>query len=324
MVTLDLVLNVVFIALVQGSILALVSFAITIIFRTSNTTNFAQGMISTFSAFFFTFVFFNLFVKFDPASFEIGNSNYGMQSLYAIISLVMSMIIAFCIGLFLDSVIFRFSKFSHPANKQMITLGVVLLISGLIPVIFGNVFDWTPPKLIVFEQSYNWDINFADVSVKVLPHNMVTILICAAILLALFITLKVSKWGLGVRSTAANEKVAGLMGINTRFITSVSWAIAAMIGGIGAILYSPLVQSVNQGLMVMMQVDGFLAGIAGGFSTFGGPVFAGYLIPMIRGIFTIIPQIPSIWADVLLYCTVLIVVLIKPSGVFGKKTQKKV
>jgi len=94
----------------------------------------------------------------------------------------------------------------------------------------------------------------------VLPvHNIITIIVSFVVITTLFILLKYTKWGLGVRATASNERVASMMGVNTKFITAMSWAIAAAIGSLAASLYAPMVQTLTVGFMVFMQVNGFLA-----------------------------------------------------------------
>jgi branched-chain amino acid transport system permease protein len=141
------------------------------------------------------------------------------------------------------------------------------------------------------------------------------------VITSLFILLKYTKWGLGVRATASNERVASMMGVNTKFITAMSWAIAAAIGSLAASLYAPMVQTLSVGFMVFMQVNGFLAAVLGGFSTFFGPIAGAVLIPLIT---TFLYDAFDLWNVAIAYLLILFVVLIKPIGLFGKKIAKKV
>ena len=324
--SLEALINVLFISLVQGSVLALVTFAIVLIFRTSATTNFAQGMVSTFAAFFSTFLFYSAFGLGDKAlNGPIAGSDNITLTLFSILSIVCAMALGFLMGFIIDVVIFRNSKFANIASKQMITLGIVLILSALIPLIFGTTFEWYPPKVVYLPQDYNWNLVLGDnFTLRIDPSYMISIILCAVILIVLFAVLKLTKWGLGVRSTAANEKVAGLLGVNTRAISSMTWAIAAGIGSIGAILYAPFVNTVGQGLMATMQIDGFLSAIIGSFGSFVGPVVVSYLLPAFKSVIRLLLGQSSMWADTVLYVVVLTVVLIRPNGFFGKKVQKKV
>ena len=91
--------------------------------------------------------------------------------------------------------------------------------------------------------------------------------------------LKFTKWGIGVRATASNEKVASMMGVNTKRITLTSWAIASALGALAAALYAPTIFTLSPNMMVGMQVNGFLAAVLGGFAIlFGGPIVAAVLM----------------------------------------------
>jgi branched-chain amino acid transport system permease protein len=161
-------------------------------------------------------------------------------------------------------------------------------------------------------------------------NHLYSIAVATIVISAVFIALKYTKWGLGVRSTASNERVAGMMGVNTKLITALSWGIAGALGSLGAMLHATS-QTVSAGMMVEMQVNGFLASILGGFSTFIGPVVGAIIIPVLSTFTSFISQRLSIggaslsvYYKVFVYVIILIIILIKPIGLFGKKIAKKV
>ena len=146
-------------------------------------------------------------------------------------------------------------------------------------------------------------------------------------LVAVFLLLHKSKWGLSVRATASNEVVAGMMGINTKVITAISWGIAGGFGAVAAILYIGNISLSNGYIMTTTQINAFLAGILGGFATFHGPVFGAIIIYMINVVIgCICIHVPSLsnWKAALVYLVVMLLVLWKPQGLFGKKMVKKV
>jgi branched-chain amino acid transport system permease protein len=151
-------------------------------------------------------------------------------------------------------------------------------------------------------------------------HALVTTGLTIVILGGLFIALKYSKWGLGVRATASNETVAAMMGVNTRVITALSWAIAASLGTFAAILLSANLLF-DALFMTPIQISAFLAGILGGFSSFVGPLVGAGLITFVGNI---IGFSFSLEREVIVYALILITILIKPYGLFGKKVIKKV
>lgn len=292
---LQIILN----SLLPISVLALATLGIVLIFRTSTTTNFAQGMIATVGTYAATML-----------TLKAGLNIW--------LSILIGVVIGFVIGLFIDAVIFRRAKYANPIGKQMITMGVVLLITGLLPIIFTDAFT-TPPDGYKFVEGNDW-INFYDGQVVMSNHAVISVIIAVVIIAAVFLALRFTKWGLGVRATASNELVSGMMGINTHLITALSWAIAGGIGTIASLMLAPTTM-MSAGMMTPIQVNAFLACILGGFNSFVGPIVGTIVIPLFGNF---IGWFESVWKDIIIYVFILVIILIRPYGLFGKKITKKV
>jgi branched-chain amino acid transport system permease protein len=306
-------------ALADAAALSLVTLAIVLIFRTSFTTNFAQGMIATTAAY-ITTVMYNRFliIRFPGSNLIV----------MMIISFLSGIIVGFLIGIFIDIILIRKSKFSNALTKQMITMGLVLFLLGLLPTLFYKA-DLNMPSIPRFFTK-TMMIPVGERFMVIQQNHLYSIAVATIVISAVFIALKYTKWGLGVRSTASNERVAGMMGVNTKLITALSWGIAGALGSLGAMLHATS-QTVSAGMMVEMQVNGFLASILGGFSTFIGPVVGAIIIPVLSTFTSFISQRLSIggaslsvYYKVFVYVIILIIILIKPIGLFGKKIAKKV
>jgi branched-chain amino acid transport system permease protein len=125
-----------------------------------------------------------------------------------------------------------------------------------------------------------------------------------------------------VRATASNETVASMMGVNTKFITAMSWGLAGGIGALASALFAPTVFTLSPDLMLGLQINGFLAAVLGGFSTFAGPMIAAFIIPISR-VFAW-QFLSNEWSNAIVYLLVLLIILIKPVGLLGKRIAKKV
>ncbi|HOH68409.1 MAG TPA: branched-chain amino acid ABC transporter permease, partial [Bacilli bacterium] len=162
---------------------------------------------------------------------------------------------------------------------------------------------------------------------SITKHSVVCIAITAVVLTVLFVLLFKSKWGLGVRVTASSEYTAGIVGVNTYVITATSWAIAAALAVLAAVMLNAGNASLTPSFMTKIQVSSFLAGILGGFSTFLGPILGAIIIPLaisVVGWLGFINPFFQSWAEVIVYILLLIAILIKPQGLFGKVVAKKV
>ena len=129
------------------------------------------------------------------------------------------------------------------------------------------------------------------------------------------------------RSTS--EFTAELMGIDTHVITAISWALACALGVLAAVMYAGGGAMISASFMAIIQVNAFLACILGGFSTFYGSVVGAILIPVITNCVGFLANFPAFhnisrWQLVIVYLLLMIVILIKPQGLFGKKVVKKV
>ena len=239
-----------FISTLCGSLLSicvtcLAAFAVTLIFKTSTTTNFAQGSIAALGC----YVVADLFKKYNIPIW---------------IGLFVGMVVGIVVGLIIDILIFRRGRNVNAIGKQIITMGLVSIIFGGIPLIFGN------PESIPFKPFYdtvsagttpNFLVPFFGGELVISKHAVISLAITVVVLAALFLLLKFSKWGLAVRSTASNEFTAELMGINTHVITAASWAIAGALGVLAAVMYAGGGVKIGVSFMTTIQVNAFLAGI---------------------------------------------------------------
>ena len=282
----------------------LATFAVTLIFKTSYTTNFAQGVISALGAY--------VAVEFTMMR------GYPLWAVAAI-----GAIVAFLVGVAIDVLIFRNGRYVNALGKQIISMGLISIFISLIPFVFKVAHLESIPAMPFVHMSQG--LRVADVFI---PYNtIIDLAISVSMLVLVFILLQKSKWGLSVRATASNELVAGMMGVNTKVITAISWGIAGAFGAVAAIIYIGGVTLSNGYIMTTTQINAFLAGILGGFATFYGPIWGCviiYLLNVLIGCVCVHVEGLSTWTKALVYLVVMLLVLWKPQGLFGKKMVKKV
>ena len=284
-------------SLETGSVYALAALGIVLIFRTSSTTNFAQGSIGTLNA----FVAASLLTSWG-------------WSIWAVA--IIAMITSFITGIIIDTFIIRPASKVSIVSKQIITLGLIMVIIGIIPMIFG-VDPLRMPRFIEITNEttmYFWNTSITFNAIFV-------ILISVSLMGFLFWFLKYTRWGLAIRVTASNEVTSRLMGVPTKRVTMASWATAAAFGTLAALIIAPQ-SSVNVMMMTDVQVNAFFACVLGGFGTFSGPVIGAYLIAFSKNVTQY--YITDVWGNVIVYLIILVFLFFKPFGLFGKKPVSKV
>ena len=284
---------------------ALVTLAITMIFKTSFTTNFAQGVISAFGAYMVASMMME-------------------QGLSIWLALPIGMVTAMLIAVVVDVGIFRRGRYVNALGKQIITMGLISIIVGAIPLVY-TVTNPAIPKFI--EGNISFDVD--GQSVTVTKNALLCMAMSVVVIAVVFVLLRFSKWGLAVRATASNEYVAGMMGINTHVVTAISWGLAGAIGALAATINASTGAAMNAYYMTNYQVFAFLAGILGGFGTFHGPVIAALMIPLANNLVQYLVNVlgmPELtgWSMVIVYALALIIIFFKPQGIFGTKIAKKV
>lgn len=293
-VRMDTFLQILFSSLETGSVYALAALGIIIIFRTSKTTNFALGTMGMFNAFIATFVVMHL-------------------GLPAWAAALVGMVAAFVCGVLVDIIIMRRGKKISAIGKQIITFGIIMLFLGVAPMIFGA----TPLNFPQFITIGSITILGASISYNALLNIIVGLVLMGI----LFYFLQVSKWGLAVRVTASNEQTAKLMGVPTSLVTMGSWAVAAALGTLSALMLAPAI-TVNVSMMDNVQTNALIACVLGGFQTFYGPVIGAYIIGFGRNLLTF--YVSSTWGEPLLFILILLFIVLRPNGIIGKKIVKKV
>ena len=281
-------------SLETGSIYSLAALGIIIIYRTSNITHFAQGAMGMFNTFVVTFLF----------------TTAGMPLWLAIIG---GMVSALITGFTVDFVIIRHTKKVSPVAKQIITLGLIMIFVGVTPFLFG-VDPLNLPQLIP-----TGSLPVAGASISF--NGILNIGFGLSVMAVLFYVLQRTKWGLAIRTTASNEFTARLMGVPTKTVTMVAWAVAAVLGVLAGVMTAPFT-SVTLNLMDGVQLNALIACVLGGFQTFYGPVLGAYIIGIAKNL--LVYYVSSVWGEQLLYLGILIFIVFRPYGLIGKKIVKKV
>jgi branched-chain amino acid transport system permease protein len=281
-------------SLETGSVYALASLGIIIIYRTSLITHFAQGSMGMFN----TFVVTTLVIS-------------ASMPLWA--AVLCGAVSAVVTGFLVDFVIIRRAKKVSPVGKQIITLGLIMIFLGVSPMMFG-VDPLMLPRFIT-----GGDLSVLGASISY--NAILNICIGLALMGGLFYILQKTKAGLAVRVTASNEPTARLMGVPTRSVTLLSWAAAGILGMLSGVMIAPTTM-VTVTLMNSVQVNALFACVLGGFQTFYGPVLGAYIIGI--GTNLLVYYVNSVWGNQLMYLLILVFLIFRPNGLIGKKFVKKV
>jgi len=280
----------------QGAVFAGLALALVIIYRSTRAINFAQGEMATFT----TFICWSLM-------------NNGL-SFWAAFPIVLA--IAFAGGVAIERTIIRPVENGPVITVVIVTLGLALLLNGLMSVIWGG---GSRPFHGPFS-TRTIDVGGVPISVQDIGIVVVSFILVA--LLALFF--RFTKLGLALRAAALNRESSELVGVRVGWMLAFGWGLAAVLGAVAGLMVAPIL-FLDPNMMQVILLYAFAAAVLGGLDSPIGAVVGGLLLGV--GI-TLLGRYVGFVGDVLklpaALLVILIVLVVKPNGLFGRVAVRRV
>jgi branched-chain amino acid transport system permease protein len=279
----------------SGAVYASIALALVLVFRTTGILNFAQGemaLYSTYLVWFFT-----------------------QRSVPVWIAILLSMVISFVGGAAIERILIRPVEQASPLVLVIVTIGMFLAINSIAQVQFGNDIKLLPRAY----PNKTWLPGNVQISSDTLVLVGVLLVEC----LILYLILNRTRIGLAFRAVASNPESSRLVGVPVGRMLMLGWAMAAAIGALaGALVIAPV--GLQGASMQEILVYSFAAAALGGFDSPLGAVVAG-LIVGVAG--TMTTQYLHVVHDIELvvpFGLILVVLLFRPTGLFGRTRVERV
>jgi branched-chain amino acid transport system permease protein len=280
----------------EGAIYAGLALAIVIIYRSTRVINFAQGEMATFT----TFIAW---------SFQ----NRGL-SFWAAFPIVLA--IAFTGGVAIERVLIRPVESAPVLTIVIITLGLALLLNGLMNIIWGG-------ATREFHGPFSTrTIDVGGVPISVQDIGIVVVSIVLVAVLALFF--RYTKLGLALRAAAVNPDSSRLVGVRVSWMLALGWGIAAVLGAVAGMMIAPVV-FLDPNMMQTILLYAFAAAVLGGLDSPIGAVVGGILLGLtITLLGRYVGFIGSTLKLPVALLLILVLLLVRPGGLFGKVAVRRV
>ncbi len=235
--------------------------------------------------------------------------------LSGIVVMAASMAICAVLGILIERLAYRPLRNSPKLAVLITSIGISLFLE------YGgqNVFGAAPkrfPQLIP-------DYHIAKIfGLSITSSQIIVLGVTIALLIALrFVVLK-TKVGMAMRALAFNPEGAALMGINTNVIISFTFGLGSALAAAGGILFAILYPAVDPLMGVMPGLKAFCAAVLGGIGNLPGAALGGLIIGTVETFVS--GYISSTYRDAIAFAILILILLIKPSGLLGKKDIEKV
>ena len=283
--------------LASGSIYAALALALVLIHRATGIINFAQGEMATLSTYF--------------AWTLTTNHGWGYWPAFAC-----TLAVSFLGGAAVHQTIIRPNEKGAVLRVVIVTIGLLILINGLVILIWGGeVRAVQSPFPAGTTQIAGVAITTADIG---------TIAVVLATVAALWLLFQYTTLGLAMRAAAVNPAEARLVGVRVTWMLSLGWGLAAALGAVAGMLAAPSV-FLDPNLMAALLIYAFAAAVLGGIDSPVGAVVGGLTLGV--GLNLIGTYIDFVGADLRLpvaLLVILVVLVVKPTGIFGKTEVRRV
>jgi branched-chain amino acid transport system permease protein len=276
-----------------GAVYALVALGFTIIFNASGVINFAQGefvMLGGMS----TVFLLDAGVPMLPAAGA-------------------AILIAGAVGIALNKLAIQPARGASVVSLIIITIGASIFLRGAAQIVFD--------KQIHRFASFSGDAPFVIGGATILPQSLWVIAGAVAVFAGLYVFFTRSLIGKAVLATANNPLAARLVGVNTNFVMTLSFALSAAIGAFAGVLVTPITMT-SYDVGIALALKGFAAAVLGGMGNPFGALAGGLLVGLIEAMTA--GYISSDYKDAAAFIVILGVLFVMPNGLFGRATVERV
>ena len=276
-----------------GAVYALVALGFTIIYNASDVVNFAQGE------------FVMLGGMITVMAYTAG-APLPLAALAAVVATA-------AIGVTMNKLAIEPARGAPVVSLVIITIGASIFIRGAAQLVFGKQIHTFP--------AFSGDDPIRILGATILPQSLWVIAGSVAVFIGLWLFFTRTLLGRAVLATSNNRLAAQLVGINTPFVMTLSFAMSAGIGALAGVLVTPITMtSYDVGLAFALK--GFAAAMLGGMGNPKGALVGGFTLGVLEGLTA--GYISSQYKDAAAFIVILAVLFFMPQGLFGRKSTDRV
>jgi branched-chain amino acid transport system permease protein len=283
--------------LALGAVYGSLALALVLVYRATRVVNFAQGELALAT----TYVAYQLM-------------KWGLSYWEAFFA---TLAIAFVLGLALEVALVRPVQHRSVIAAVIVTVGLFILIDGVVNWIWGGDFKYMQTPF----GTGTYHLGTVSIA-KLYPGMLGVVLVSVVLVWALF---RFTKLGLGMRAAALRPAESALVGVRVDWMLAIGWGLAAVLGAVAGLMAEPSQFFLDPTLMQPILVYAFAAAVLGGLESPAGAVVGGLAIGVsLNLVVQYVHPITSELQTPFAFAVLLVVLLLKPSGLFGHREVRRV
>lgn len=320
----------------KGGAYALIALGLTLVFGTLGVVNFAHGALFMLGAFCAvtlrevltisskvkdeSITFFDAYKEVPYLEIWFGETGAKIVDLAVPLSIILAIPIMLLIGLIMERGLIRhFYKRPH-ADQILVTFGLAILLQEIIRHYFGaNPIPQAAPALVAGSANIGSLIGMSD-NIVYPWWRLIYLLFAFLVIGGVFAFLQFTTFGMVVRAGMQDRETVGLLGINIERRFTIVFGLAAVVAGLAGVMYTPILPpDYHMGMDFL--VLSFVVVVVGGMGSLGGAVLAGFLLGILQS-FASMNEVKSIIPgidQVIIYLVAVVVLLVRPRGLMGRK-----
>ena len=282
-----------------GVIYAMIALGYTMVYGIAKMLNFAHGDIIMVGGY-TIYVFCAMKAASSPAFFFV--------------AIAMAVIVCTLLGVIVEKVAYKPLRGASPLAVLITAIGVSYLLQSLSQIIFKSATKFVSvPEL--------GKVSIGAVSIKV--STIITLVVSIAVMISLSLFVKYSKTGRAMIAVSEDRGAAQLMGINVNSIITITFAIGSALAALAGLFYLLQSPSIYNTFGAMHGIKAFTAAVIGGIGSIPGAMLGSIVLGMIETICDSFAVIAP-YKDAIEFSILIIILLVRPTGILGKKRREKV
>ena len=280
-----------------GSVYAIIALGYTMVYGIAKMLNFAHGDIIMVGGYVIYVIMLRLGGEAIPA--------------------VLAALAACCLlGVTVEKVAYKPLRGASPLAVLITAIGVSYCLESLAQIIFSS-----DPKTVIISDALNNRVGIGSFSISY--ATLLTLGVTIVIMVALTLYIKFSKTGRAMVATSEDRGAAQLMGVNVNKIITITFAIGSVLAGVASAFYLIKTPTVTNTMGAMPGIKAFTAAVIGGIGSIPGAMLGGILLGVLECFSNSVPALAP-YTDAIEFGILIILLLVRPNGILGKKRREKV
>ena len=290
-------MNILINGLCLGGVYALIALGYTMVYGIAKMLNFAHGDIIMVGAY---TIFVTLSIVGTPVA--------------TLIAILVAIVVCTALGLLTERVAYRPLRGASPLAVLITAIGDSYLLQSIAQMAFGSA-----PKFVIIA-----NLGTIKIGSLAIGYNTIITLVCSlVVMVGLNVFVKLSKTGRAMVAVSEDKGAAQLMGINVNSIIMITFAIGSALASLASLFFLLKAPTIMPTFGALPGIKAFTAAVIGGIGSIPGAMIGGLLLGVIECFAQAVPAI-SPYTDAIEFSILIIILLVKPTGLLGKKRREKV